>query len=188
MQTVAQHSSSFEAVIYGVFQKPQLAAKGRGISVALAAAHPQAGTTYLTKVLTEALNGEENSRVIAMDSRELAQTADAEPSISSARAVSTTRGSWRTSRDYRANYLNQLKDRYGSVLIDCPSLKESKDILALAPLVDGIFLVIEANKTTKSQIAFLERMIAQAGGKSLGHLLNKRTYPIPAWAYNFLGF
>ena len=74
------------------------------------------------------------------------------------------------------------------MLIDCPSLKESQDVLALAPLVDGVFLVVEANKTTKRQIAFLERTIQAAGGNSLGYLLNKRTYPIPEWAYKVLGF
>jgi Mrp family chromosome partitioning ATPase len=72
------------------------------------------------------------------------------------------------------------------VLIDCPSLKESNEVLGLAPLVDGVLLVIEANRTSKRQVAYLERAIESAGGKILGHLLNKRTYPVPAWVHNKL--
>ena len=75
---------------------------------------------------------------------------------------------------------------HGSVLLDCPSLRESADILGLAPLVDGVLLVVEANKTTKGQIDLLERAIEGAGGKILGHLLNKRTYPLPEWAHRQL--
>jgi hypothetical protein len=91
-------------------------------------------------------------------------------------------GTWRGSRTYRSSYLNQLRARFSYVLIDCPSLKETTDVLGLTTLVDGVLLVIEANRTTKSQIAHLERTIEHGGGKILGHLLNKRTYPIPEWA------
>jgi Mrp family chromosome partitioning ATPase len=52
--------------------------------------------------------------------------------------------------------------------------------------VDGVLLVVEANRTQKSQVAYLEQTIEGAGGKVLGHLLNKRTYPIPAWLFNKL--
>jgi Mrp family chromosome partitioning ATPase len=72
------------------------------------------------------------------------------------------------------------------VLIDCPSLKESTDILGLAPLVDGVLMVIEANRTTKEQIVYLERTLERGGGRILGHLLNKRTYPIPEWVHRKL--
>jgi Mrp family chromosome partitioning ATPase len=72
------------------------------------------------------------------------------------------------------------------VLVDCPSLKESTEVLSLAPLVDGVLLIVEANRTQKSQVAYLEQTIEGAGGKVLGHLLNKRTYPIPAWLFNRL--
>jgi hypothetical protein len=48
--------------------------------------------------------------------------------------------SWRGSQDYRAAYLAQLRERFPYVLIDCPSLKESTEVLGLAPLVDGVLL------------------------------------------------
>jgi hypothetical protein len=94
--------------------------------------------------------------------------------------------SWGTSWQYRDAYLAQLRERFSYVLIDCPSLKESTEVLALAPLVDGVLLVVEANRTQKTQVAYLESTIESAGGKILGHLLNKRTYPIPEWVHNKL--
>jgi hypothetical protein len=44
-------------------------------------------------------------------------------------------------------------------------------------------IVVEANRTTKSQLSYLERTLEGAGGKILGQLLNKRTYPIPEWVH-----
>jgi hypothetical protein len=42
-----------------------------------------------------------------------------------------------------------------------------------------VVLVVEANKTSKGQLANLERTVSDAGGNVVGSLLNKRTYPIP---------
>ena len=55
--------------------------------------------------------------------------------------------------------------------------------MVLAPLVDGIVLVVEANRTQKEQFLYAERAIEYAGGRILGHVLNKRTYVIPDWLH-----
>jgi Mrp family chromosome partitioning ATPase len=62
-------------------------------------------------------------------------------------------------------------------------MKEAQDVLRLAPLVDGIVLVIEANRTKREQMLYAERAIEAAKGKILGHVLNKRTYVVPDWLY-----
>ena len=196
---MSQHAVSCQGLIYSVLQNPLSRTTGRGFVAALVAAHPGAGTTHLTDVLSQSLNGEAAESALPLDGRELA-TLCAEPRNSlegDGRGIRPTTGrsssaalqagwSWRGSQDYRAAYLEQLRARYSYVLIDCPSLKESTEVLGLAPVVDGILLVIEANKTQKAQVAYLERTIEAAGGKVLGHLLNKRSYPIPSWLFNKL--
>jgi hypothetical protein len=169
----------------------------RGFAAALVAAHPAAGTTHLTRVLGTTLDADPAASVLPLDCRQLANLCGdpRRPPVKANRDPNATyalscppafRGSWRGSRDYRAAYLAQLRERFAYVLIDCPSLKESNEVLGLAPLVDGVLLVIEANPTSKRQVAYLERAIESAGGKILGHLLNKRTYPVPAWVHNKL--
>jgi hypothetical protein len=47
-------------------------------------------------------------------------------------------------------------------------------------MLEGVLLVVEGNKTTRSQLDHLERTVEMAGGRIVGCVLNKRTYPIPA--------
>lgn len=194
----SQRESACQGLIYSVLQRPQLSNGRHGFTAALVAAHPEAGTTHLTAVLAQLLNEDGAESALSLDCREMANLCG-DPRTppetfsrgsNAATALSSCppafQGSWRGSRAYRVAYLAELRERFAHVLIDCPSLKESTEVLGLAPLVDGILLVIEANRTQKSQVAYLERTIESAGGKILGHLLNKRTYPIPAWVHNKL--
>lgn len=192
----SRQASSCQGLIYSVLQRPLLSSGKQGFTAALVAAHPGAGTSHLTAVLAKLLERDATESVLPLDCRELVgMRGDAgEPSegrmngkVSSGISwLPVLEGSWRGSPDYRATFLAQLRKRFPYVLIDCPSLKESTDVLSLAPIVDGVFLVVEANKTRKSQVAYLERTIEGAGGKIYGHLLNKRTYPIPPWLHNNL--
>jgi uncharacterized protein involved in exopolysaccharide biosynthesis len=77
--------------------------------------------------------------------------------------------------------LEKLRRKYRYVLVDCPSLKEAQDAVLLAPLVDGIVLVVEADRTHKEQLSYAEKTLESAKGKILGHILNKRSYVIPDW-------
>jgi hypothetical protein len=190
----SKQAASCQGVIYSVLQRPLLSSGKQGFTAALVAAHPGAGTTHLTAVLSKLLERDATESVLPLDCRELVgmrgdAPADGRMNGNVSPGISWSpvfEGSWRGSPDYRATFLAQLRKRFPYVLIDCPSLKESTDVLSLAPIVDGVFLVIEANKTRKSQVAYLERTIEGAGGKIYGHLLNKRTYPIPPWLHNKL--
>jgi hypothetical protein len=192
----SRQASSCQGLIYSVLQRPLLSSGKQGFTAALVAAHPGAGTSHLTGVLTKLLERDASESVLPLDCRELVgmrgdagESSDGRMNGNVSPGISwqpVFEGSWRGSPDYRATFLAQLRKRFPYVLIDCPSLKESTDVLSLAPIVDGVFLVIEANKTRKSQVAYLERTIEGAGGKIYGHLLNKRTYPIPPWLHNKL--
>jgi hypothetical protein len=69
------------------------------------------------------------------------------------------------------------------VLVECPPLKKSAEIATVAPLVDGVLIVVEANRTTRSQIERLVNTIQTAGGNILGCVLNKQTFLIPTVLY-----
>lgn len=197
MLSIAQDtvSSSFQGLIYKVFQDGLGANPGRGIAIAFVAAHPGAGTTFLATRLTNALHHGAVEPAVLLDCRSVASSNDealytpakvamGDEEIDAAQmALALPRGNWRANRNYRKQAIDLLRNRFSYVLLDCPSLKESKDILGLTTLVDGIVLVVEANKTSKNQLDHLERSLIDAGGNVLGSLLNKRTYPIPNWLW-----
>jgi len=96
------------------------------------------------------------------------------------------RGPWGGSWESRGAMIEHLRTTFDYVLIDCPALRDSNDILTIAPLVDGVLLVVEADRTRKEQILNAERSIEFARGRLLGYVLNKRSNVIPEWIYRRL--
>ena len=79
--------------------------------------------------------------------------------------------------------LQTLRYVYDYVLVDCPSMKESGDAAFFASAVDGVVLVVEAEKTRKEQVRNALNTFETAEANILGCVFNKRTYPIPDWVY-----
>ncbi len=79
-----------------------------------------------------------------------------------------------------------LKHNFDLVLIDSPPLTVSPDGLALAAKVDGIVLVVEAEKTKWRTARYVRERIEMVGGKILGVVFNKRRYYIPQSIYQYL--
>jgi uncharacterized protein involved in exopolysaccharide biosynthesis len=79
-----------------------------------------------------------------------------------------------------------LRETHDYVLIDCPSLNASRAATILGPQSDGMLLVVESGKATRSQVRGSLAMLALASIKVVGLALNKRTYPIPEAVYNLL--
>jgi septum formation inhibitor-activating ATPase MinD len=88
--------------------------------------------------------------------------------------------------EYRAEYLKALRWNFDYILIDCPAAASSSDAVALAPLVDGVSIVVKAAQTRRAQIQRVHKMIEDAGGEFLGFVLNQRRYPMPGWLYRRL--
>lgn len=82
--------------------------------------------------------------------------------------------------------LRTIADVFRLVLLDVPSWEESLEIASLAPIVDGVLIVVEADRTTNSQLARLTGAVRDAGGEILGYILNKRSYPIPMALWRML--
>jgi len=183
-----------EGLLSRIFHRPNQG-DGRGVVVALTSAHPQAGVSHITNALAAALDqgGDQYTMLLNgryMSARDHGTQNDSHLSTSrTSDALWQTyrpdgsRDNWHTIQTRLANYLEQLRRQYRYILIDCPSLREADHAVVLAPLVDGIVLVVEANRTQKEQFLYAERAIEYAGGRILGHVLNKRTYVIPGWLH-----
>lgn len=165
----------------------------RGFVVALTSPNPGAGVSHITRALADSLRKGGGQFAISLDCWRLqydrCDSTDA-TSITRAKAVNSfwetgnSEGflhNWHSIQENVAASLDKLRRKYRYVLIDCPSLRETPDAVRIAPLVDGIVLIIEANRTQKEQILYAERTIERANGRILGHVLNKRTYVIPDW-------
>jgi Mrp family chromosome partitioning ATPase len=82
--------------------------------------------------------------------------------------------------------LADVRRYFDCVLIDCPSLESSLDVLRIAPASDGVVIVVEAGRTSREQLARASQVVREAKGTLLGFVLNKRRYPIPGWLYRML--
>jgi Mrp family chromosome partitioning ATPase len=192
MQT-AELSVVCEGLFFKIFQQPADENTNQGFVVALTSPHSGAGVSRITRSIADALGQTADQFSIAVDGRSLIQ-GDFEPSEENTPQrpdkdlwqLEKTRENWHGTQANLARALERLRRKYRYVLIDCASMKDAPDALRLAPLVDGIVIVVEANRTQKDQILYAERTIDSAKGRIVGHVLNKRTYVIPAWCYRMM--
>ncbi|MCU1312682.1 MAG: hypothetical protein JWM54_439 [Acidobacteriaceae bacterium] len=186
--------SPCQSLIYNVFQRDGLQRSQGGLVIALVAAHPGAGTSHITSQLVADLNRDVSGSAQSFSVSQLVNgilpghggAASGEGKIAGRGQITKREGIWRNDRTHRLAVLQSLRQQARYILLDCPSLRKSNESTALAPLVDGVLLVIEANRTTKDQVSYLERNVVDAGGRVLGHVLNKRTYPIPESVFSRL--
>ncbi len=82
--------------------------------------------------------------------------------------------------------LAELRASYDFVILDSPSIKGHTDPLMLASMVDGVVLVVEANKTPRRRITMSLQRLADAGASVAGMILNKRVNYIPDAIQNLI--
>jgi protein-tyrosine kinase len=79
-----------------------------------------------------------------------------------------------------------LKERFDLIIVDSPPVMLFPDGPAIVSKVDGVILVVEAEKT-KWQVALsVKNKIIKSGGTILGIVFNKRKYYIPEYIYKYL--
>lgn len=81
---------------------------------------------------------------------------------------------------------NSLRKKFQFVLIDSAAMDSDADPLALCSSVDGVVLVVEAEKTRSQVVANMKDRVVQNGGNVLGLVFNKQRYYIPEWIYKRL--
>lgn len=72
------------------------------------------------------------------------------------------------------------------LVVDLPPLLETPDAVLLAPQLDGVLLVLEAEGTRWEVAREARQRLAAAGATVIGAVLNKKPHPIPNWLYRLL--
>jgi Mrp family chromosome partitioning ATPase len=82
--------------------------------------------------------------------------------------------------------INELREEFEYILIDCPSMSMSNEAIAVGSAADGVVLVLKANSTRKDRARSAVQDLNNAKVRVLGAVLNQRTFPIPDSIYNKL--
>ena len=81
------------------------------------------------------------------------------------------------------SFWESLRQQFDLILIDSPPFETSPDGIAISRRVDGVILVLEAEKTRWPVAEHLKEQILLSGGNILGVVFNKRRYHIPEFVY-----
>jgi Mrp family chromosome partitioning ATPase len=197
-------------LIRTVFQAVDEQGKLRNRVVAFTSATPREGVSQIVNLLSEELATQTQNRVLRVDAAALQSLEVVDPSkvsqyceetdidnlltLSAAKttpSVMAVGGSrkasdWESTSEFRAECLKALRWNFDYVLIDCPSPAASSEATTLAPLVDGVTVVVKAGQTRRGQIQRCQQLLETAGGTFLGFILNDRQYPVPNWLYSRL--
>lgn len=84
------------------------------------------------------------------------------------------------------SFLEKLDNKFDFVLIDTPSFSTFSFNLAISKLIDGVILIVEAEKTRWPVVQNFKERIVQNHGTILGIVFNKRRYHIPNFLYKRL--
>jgi protein-tyrosine kinase len=84
-------------------------------------------------------------------------------------------------------FLADVKRRFDFVIIDGAPVLDFPDAHALAPKVDGLILVVEADKTPVDDAQRAKRVVEEAGGRLLGVVLNRQRDHTPRLLRRVLG-
>jgi Mrp family chromosome partitioning ATPase len=76
-----------------------------------------------------------------------------------------------------------LKEKFDLIIVDSPPATVFPDGPGLVSQVDGVILVVEAEKTRWSVAQSVKEKIEKSGGRILGIVFNKRKFYIPKWLY-----
>ncbi|MGE5269113.1 MAG: CpsD/CapB family tyrosine-protein kinase [Thiohalocapsa sp.] len=81
---------------------------------------------------------------------------------------------------------SRLREQFELIVVDCPAVGDGGYSNLLPEAVDGVVLVVQAEKTRPAVIAHAKDLVQQAGGQVLGAVLNRRTNYIPDFLYKLL--
>jgi capsular exopolysaccharide synthesis family protein len=82
--------------------------------------------------------------------------------------------------------LGRLQSQFDFIVIDGAPVNDYADSSVLATKVDGVILVIEADKTPVPEAETAKRQLSKVGARILGVVLNRRRSYIPAFLESIL--
>lgn len=77
-------------------------------------------------------------------------------------------------------FIEELRARFDFVIFDGAPLLDFPDGYALVPRMDGVILVVQAERTSVADAARAQRNIEEAGGRLLGVIINRQRDYVPA--------
>jgi len=80
-------------------------------------------------------------------------------------------------------FLTRVRGKYRFVVFDLPPVSETSAALRLARLVDGVILVVEAERSRWQSVQRFRDQLLQVKANLLGIVLNKRRFPVPRFLY-----
>jgi Mrp family chromosome partitioning ATPase len=158
-----------EGLVLRVFQQMTVKNDSKGSVVAVTSPQSGSGVSHIANALAEALRRDGAQSAISLCARRLSRS-----------------DSGHIPHTNLSNAIEAIRVEHRYALIDCGSMNTTQNAIRFAPLVDGIILVLEANRTQAEQIRYAEKTLEGVNGRILGHVLNKRTYVVPAWFYQMM--
>ncbi len=102
-------------------------------------------------------------------------------------AGETTRGAIATyDFEILGEMLTRLRPQYDFVVIDSPPVNQYADASILGTKVDGVILVVEADRTPVLEAEAAKRQLERVGARILGVVLNRKRSYIPAFLESLL--
>jgi len=77
--------------------------------------------------------------------------------------------------------MERLRQDFSLVVFDLPAAARTTAVMRLAGLLDGVLLVVEAERVRWEAAQRFEEMLHRAGAHLLGAVLNKRRRHLPGW-------
>ena len=81
------------------------------------------------------------------------------------------------------NLWEKLKEKFDLIIVDSSSDANISDSIVMSGNVDGVILVVEAEKTRRQVVESLKNRVITGGGTILGVVFNKRRHYIPEFLY-----
>lgn len=185
---------AYSELISSIFETVESDGRLHNCAVALTSPSSDEGVSYVVQALAKDLATRTQKRVVIVDARAFH---DLEPTdanhilrqctktgIDNLLILSATeragRGSserprrisgWHSTPQIRQAYLKKLCRNFDYVIIDCPALSASSDVKSLAPIVDGVAVVVGANRKRIRKSQTSQQTIESLGGKFLGYIL-----------------
>jgi len=85
-----------------------------------------------------------------------------------------------------SSVLEEWKQHYDCIIFDGPAFLGASEGAYLAPVLQGVLLVVACERTRWELAALVKSKIEAAHGKVLGSILNHRKYYIPSFLYRIL--
>lgn len=85
-----------------------------------------------------------------------------------------------------AGLLARLRPQFDFIVIDAPPVNRYADASILAPRVDGVILVVEADRTPVTEAEAAKRQLDKVDARILGVVLNRRRSYVPAFLESLL--